>query len=104
MNNFLEIRYFRRFTYRLWKESHFSASCVAPEKSWKLCIICLSLSGIITDQIMEPEAMNLTACNLAQKLVCLKDIEGGKFDVVYVSAEIKVSQISDFSLQSLKRK
>ena len=31
---------FSRFTCRLWKESQFSASCVAREKSWKLCIIC----------------------------------------------------------------
>ena len=67
-------------------------------------LVITHLFRIINDQIMEVEAMNLTACNLAQKLVCLKDIEGGKFDVVYVSAEIKVSQISDFSLQSLKRK
>ena len=26
--------------------------------------------------------MNLTVFSLAQKLVCLEDIEGGKFDVV----------------------
>ena len=100
MNNFLEIRYFRRFTYRLWKESHFSASCVAPEKSWKLCIICLSLSRIINDQIMEAEAMNLTARNLTQKVVCLEDIEGGNFVVVYASAE---SAIDNRFLQSLKK-
>ena len=31
--------------------------------------------------------MNLTACNLAQKLDSLQDIEGGKFEVVYASAE-----------------
>ena len=36
---------------------------------------------------MEVEARNLTACSLAQKLVCLEDFEGGKFDVVYASAE-----------------
>ena len=36
---------------------------------------------------MEVEANNFTACNLAQKLVCLEDIEGGKFIVVYASAE-----------------
>ena len=36
---------------------------------------------------MEVEANNFTSCNLAQKLVCLEDIEGGKFVVVYASAE-----------------
>ena len=35
---------------------------------------------------MEVEAMNLTTWYLAQKLVCLDDIEGGKFDVVRASA------------------
>ena len=53
MNNFLKIRYFSRFTYKLWKESHFTASRVAAEKSWKLCIACLSLTRIINDQIMK---------------------------------------------------
>ena len=76
MNNFLKkIIYFSGVPYRLCLESHFSVSCVAPEKSWKLCIICLSLSRIINDQIMEVEAMNLTARKLAQKVVCLEDIE-----------------------------
>ena len=38
---------------------------------------------------MEVEANNFTACNLAQKLICLEDvhIEGGKFVVLYASAE-----------------
>ena len=36
---------------------------------------------------MEVEAMNLTVWYLAQKLVCSENIEGGKFDVVCVSAE-----------------
>ena len=39
------------------------------------------------NQIMEVEANNFTACNLAQKLVCLEYIEGAKFVVVYASAE-----------------
>ena len=43
---------------------------------------------------MEVEANNFTACNLAQKLVCLQDIEEGKFVVVYASAES--ATISDF--------
>ena len=33
------------------------------------------------------EVMNLTVCNLAQKLVCVEDNEGGKFDVFYAWAE-----------------
>ena len=89
------------FTYKLWKESHFSASYVAPEKSWKLCIVCLSLFGIINNQIMKIEAKNFTACNLTQKLVCLEDNEGGKFVVVYdASAE---SVTDKRFLQSLKK-
>ena len=44
--------------------------------------------------------MTLTACNLAQKLVCLEDIEGGKFVVVYASVE---SAIDNRFLQSLKK-
>ena len=99
MNNFFGKVYFSRFTYRLWKESHFSASCVAREKSRKICIICLSLFRIINDEIMEDEAMNLTACNLAQKLACLEDIEGAKLDVVCASAE---SVTDKRFLQSLK--
>ena len=67
--------------------SFFLASYVAREQSWKLCIVCLSLFRIINDQIMEVEANNFTACNLAQKLVYLEDIEGGKFVVVSASAE-----------------
>ena len=44
--------------------------------------------------------MNLTACNLAQKLVCLEDVEGGKFVVVYAS----VDSVTDKRfLQSLKK-
>ena len=38
--------------------------------------------SIINDQIIKVEAMNLTACHLAQNLVSLEDIEGSKFDVV----------------------
>ena len=49
---------------------------------------------------MEVEANNFTACNLAQKLVCLEDIEGGKFVVVYASAE---SATDKRFLQSLKK-
>ena len=44
--------------------------------------------------------MNLTACNLAQKLVCLEDIEGGKFVVVYASVE---SATDNRFLQSLNK-
>ena len=51
---------------------------------------------------MEVEASNynLTACNLAQKLVCLEDIEGDKFVVVYALAE---SAKDNRLLQSLKK-
>ena len=50
---------------------------------------------------MEVEAMNLTAWYFAQKLVCLEDIEGGKFDVSCASAE---SSTDKRFLQSLKKK
>ena len=49
---------------------------------------------------MEVEAMNLTAWYLGQKLACLEDIEGGKFDVVCASVE---SVTDKRFLQSLKK-
>ena len=49
-----------------------------------LLVITPLVSIFINDQIMQVEAMNLTACNLAQKLV---SFEVGKFDVVYASTE-----------------
>ena len=45
-------------------------------------LVITPLFRIINNQIME-EVMNLTVCNLAQKLVCVEDNEGGKFDVFY---------------------
>lgn len=63
-------------------------------------LVITPLVSIINDQIMEVEAMNLTACNLAQKLDSLQDIEGGKFEVVYASAE---SATDKRFLQSLKK-
>ena len=56
---------------------------------------------IIKSQIMEVGVMNLTVCNLAQKLqVSLEGIEGGKFDVVYTLVESATDQ--QF-LQSVKK-
>ena len=56
---------------------------------------------IIKSQIMEVGVMNLTVCNLAQKLqVSLEDIEGGKFDVVYTLVE---SSTDKQFLQSVKK-
>ena len=63
-------------------------------------LVITPLVSIINDQIMEVEAMNLTACNLAQKLDTLQDIEGGKFEVVYASAE---SATDKRFLQSLNK-
>ena len=45
-------------------------------------------------QNYEDEAINLTAYNLAQKLVCLEDIKGDKFDVVYSSAESATDEVA----------
>ena len=98
---FLKIIYFSRFTYRLCLESHFSVSCGAPEKSWKLCIIYLNLSGIINDQIMEVEAMLSVDClQFGLEASVLEDIEWGKFVVVYASVE---SASDNRFLQSLKK-
>ena len=66
--------------------------------SWYWIVIA-PLFRIIRDQIMEVEAMNFTAWYLAQKLVCLEDTEGGKFDVVCASAE---TVTDEQFLQSLK--
>ncbi|XP_068680332.1 uncharacterized protein [Montipora foliosa] len=62
-------------------------------------LVISPLVSIINDQVMEVEAMNLTACNLAQKLGNLEDIEGGNFNV-YASAE---SATDRRFLQSLKK-
>ena len=63
-------------------------------------LVITPLVSIINDQVMEVEAMNLTACNLAQKLGNLEDIERGNFNVVYASAE---SATDKRFLQSLKK-
>ena len=63
-------------------------------------LVIMPLVSIINNQIMEVEAMNLTACNLAQKLLSLEDIEGGKFDVVFALAE---SDTDSRFLQSPKK-
>ena len=49
---------------------------------------------------MEVDANDFTACNLAQKLVCLEDIVWGKLVVVYASAK---SATDKRFLQSLKK-
>ena len=54
LNNFLKIRYFSRFTYKLWKESHFyNFLCCCRKELEIICITCLSLTRIINDQIMK---------------------------------------------------
>ena len=63
-------------------------------------LVITPLVSIINDQIMEVEAMNLMARNLAQKLDSLQDIERGTFEVVYASAE---SATDKRFLQSLKK-
>ena len=50
-------------------------------------ILTTPLFRIINDQVMEVEAIKSTTCNLVQELVCLKDIEEGRVDVVSASAE-----------------
>ena len=74
---------------------------LAKRAEYSACLLVITpLVSIINDQIMEVEAMNLTACNLAQKLDTLQDIEGGKFEVVYASAE---SATDKRFLQSLNK-
>ena len=58
-------------------------------------LVITPLFRIINDPIMEVEAINLTASNLAQKLVCLADIEGGKLTLSM--HRWKVPQIIDFN-------
>ena len=53
-------------------------------------LVITHLASIFNDQIIEGEAMNLTVYNLAQKLVCLEGITGGKFDVVFRLVESAV--------------
>lgn len=55
-------------------------------------LVITPLVSIKNDQIMEAEAMNLAACNLAEKLDSLEDIEEGKFDVVYAPAESAIDK------------
>ena len=76
-----------RFTCRLWKESHFQLLVLLVKRTgnYTSLLVITPLVSIINDQIMQVEAMNLTAYNLAQK----KDVEGGKFNVVYASTVFK---------------
>ena len=58
------------------------------------------LPELLTTRLWKSRPLiNLTTCNLAQKVVCLEDIEGGKFVVVYASAE---SAKDNRFLQSVK--
>ena len=57
-------------------------------------LVITPLVSIINDQLMEVETMNLTACNLAQKLGNLEDIEGGNFNVVYGSKSVRWKVVS----------
>ena len=62
-------------------------------------VIC-PLASIINDQIFEVESMGLSACNLSEKLADLTEVEGGKYHIVYSSAE---SALDKRFLQSLKK-
>ncbi len=63
-------------------------------------LVITPLVSIIRDQIMEIQSLNLSGCNLSEKLDCLEDIEGGQFNIVYASAE---SAIDTRFLQMLKK-
>ena len=62
-------------------------------------VIC-PLTSIINDQIMELESMRLSACNFLEKLANLTDVNGGKYHIVYSSAE---NALDKRFLQSLKK-
>lgn len=65
------------------------------------CLLVITpLTSIVKDQIIEVESLNLSGCNLTEKLDKLEDIEDIKFDIVYASAE---SAIDKRFLQSLKK-
>ena len=63
-------------------------------------LVITPLTSIIKDQIIEVESLNLSACNLTEKLDNLQDIEEGKYDVVYASA---ASATDKRFLRSLKK-
>ena len=62
-------------------------------------VIC-PLTSSTNDQIFEVESMGLSACNLSQKLADLTEVEGGKYHIVFSSAE---SALDKRFLQSLKK-
>jgi len=63
-------------------------------------LVIIPLVSIVRDQITEIQSLNLSGCNLTEKLDHLEDIEGGKFNIAYTSAE---SAIDSSFLQMLKK-
>ena len=56
-------------------------------------LVITPLFKIDNDLAMEVEAMNLTACNLAQELVCLEDISSKEANLTFSMHRRKVPQI-----------
>lgn len=50
-------------------------------------IVTSLLQSIIQDQVVEVNCMEMTACDLNEKLNSLDDIHQGKFNIIYTSAE-----------------
>lgn len=50
-------------------------------------IVTSLLQSIIQDQVVEVNSMEMTACDLNEKLNSLDDIHQGKFNIIYTSAE-----------------
>ena len=63
-------------------------------------LVTCPLTSIVQDQLLEVEAMGIRACSLDNNLDKLWDIEAGKYDIVYGSAEIA---INEGFLESLKK-
>ena len=64
-------------------------------------LVISPLVSIIRDQITEIQSLNLSGCNLTEKLDHLEDIEGSKFNIVYASAESAIN--SRFFTNARKR-
>ena len=63
-------------------------------------LVITPLVSIIRDQTTEIQSLNLSGCSLTEKLDHLEDIEGGKFNIVYASAE---SAMDSRFLQMIKK-
>jgi len=66
----------------------FQLLVMMKRRSGSACVIVICpLMSIINDQIEEVESMDVSACNLTEKLEHLHEVEAGRYEIVYASAE-----------------